>query len=888
MAGDSVGRVALDLGLNYGSFNRELNSIAGTATGMVGAAFGKLGLTIAAAFGIRQLIRFGDGAIELASNLSEVQNVVDVTFGSMSNQINDFANNALNKFGLSELSAKKFSSTMGAMLKSSGLTGQALVDMSEGVTGLAGDMASFYNLGTEEAFTKIRAGLAGETEPLKQLGVNMSVANLEAYALAKGITKSYQSMSQAEQTLLRYNYLLSVTKDAQGDFARTSNSWANQTRLLKEQWKIFQGTLGAGFINVLTPVIGALNTLIAKLQVAAQYFKAFTEMIFGSASAAGTSSKAITASMDTMAQSSDDAGDSLGGVGDAAKKAGKDIKGSLSSFDELNIIGQQASGSLDDLADAGAGAGGIIATPTLDVATPDTSGMITALQPLKDVLDAIIKPLQSINFEPLVAAFDRLKTAIEPLGVQLFEGLRWAYSNVLIPLASFTISELLPAFLDVLSGAFRLLNPLLDTFKPLGMWLWNTFLVPIASYTGGVIASVLKELAEGLTKVGDWVSDNKESILTMTGIVAGFFAAWKLVEVMAFVQMSGGIVSAFSLVTGAIVTNTLAMGRQAAAAVISKLETMALTAMYAVDFVVGIGKATAAIIVNAAETVYLGFLYGVEMVANIGKSIVALAFQAVQWGINTAATIANKLALAATTVAQIAMTVATGAWSVACGIATGVTTAFGVAVGILTSPITLVIAAIALLGVGIYELVKNWDTVKEVASNVWDGVQKTWKMAAGWFGSNVVDPIKGLFKGLWGGIIDGMNFVVRGLNKISFDIPDWVPGIGGNSFGISIPEIPKLAKGGMVSAPTLAMVGDNRSANVDPEVISPLSKLQGMIGASNQGMVEVLFMILEAIENLNLSVDMDGEKVTRIIREKMFSEDNRVGKAQVTLGGMPV
>lgn len=112
--------------------------------------------------------------------------------------------------------------------------------MSKKLTELSADMASFYNLSNDMAFEKIRSGISGETEPLKQLGINMSVANLEAYALSQGIRTSFQNMDQASQTLLRYNYLLSVTGDAQGDFARTSNSWANQVKLMGEQWRIFQ------------------------------------------------------------------------------------------------------------------------------------------------------------------------------------------------------------------------------------------------------------------------------------------------------------------------------------------------------------------------------------------------------------------------------------------------------------------------------------------------------------------------------------------------------------------------------------------------------------------------------------------------------------------------
>jgi hypothetical protein len=192
-----------------------------------------IGVTAMAA-GLGLLAKEG---IQLASNLNEVQNVVDVSFGKSSDTINKWSKTAIQKFGLSELQAKKFNGTMGAMLKSSGLSGESIVKMSTDLSGLAGDFASFYNLDSEEAFTKIRSGISGETEPLKQLGINMSVANLQAFALTQGIHKQFQKMTQAEQATLRYNYLMKVSADAQGDFSRTlGTSLANQQRVLQTKF----------------------------------------------------------------------------------------------------------------------------------------------------------------------------------------------------------------------------------------------------------------------------------------------------------------------------------------------------------------------------------------------------------------------------------------------------------------------------------------------------------------------------------------------------------------------------------------------------------------------------------------------------------------------------
>lgn len=255
------GSLTFDTKVDTGGFQAGLNQMgkeAGAGLDSAGKAITSRSLLFATSVGsaigntisnlagqaVAAITSFVSGSIETASGLREVQNVVDTTFGESSEKINAWSKNAKNAYGLSELKAKQFASTMGAMLKSSGIAGDGIVQMSEDVAGLSADMASFYNLDYDTAFEKIRSGISGETEPLKQLGINMSVANLEAFALSKGITKSYDSMTQAEQTTLRYNYLMKVTADAQGDFAKTSDGYANQQRILDTTMQELSATVG--------------------------------------------------------------------------------------------------------------------------------------------------------------------------------------------------------------------------------------------------------------------------------------------------------------------------------------------------------------------------------------------------------------------------------------------------------------------------------------------------------------------------------------------------------------------------------------------------------------------------------------------------------------------
>lgn len=211
------------------------------------------------------ILDWGKAAISAASDLAEVQNVVDVTFGESAKQIESWSKTAGKQFGLTETQAKKFTSTLGAMMKSAGMAGPEIVEMSTDLAGLAADMASFYNLDFETAFQKIRSGISGETEPLKQLGINMSVANLEAFALEKGITKTFNSMSQSEQTMLRYQYLMKATADAQGDFARTSDGFANATRRVETALETIKTVGGSLLMTVIEPITSGLATMLEKL-----------------------------------------------------------------------------------------------------------------------------------------------------------------------------------------------------------------------------------------------------------------------------------------------------------------------------------------------------------------------------------------------------------------------------------------------------------------------------------------------------------------------------------------------------------------------------------------------------------------------------------------------
>lgn len=206
----------------------------------------------------------GAAAFSMASDYEESLNKVRVAFGSSATAIEDWSKTTLESIGVAEGSALDMAALFGDMATSMGLTQPAAADMSKSLVNLAGDLASFKNLSIGEVTTALAGVFTGETESLKRLGVVMTEANVQAFALEKGITKKMNAMSQAEKVALRYEYVLNATKNAQGDFARTSDGAANQMRIVQESVKQLGAQFGSVLLPILTPVIQRLNDMLKR------------------------------------------------------------------------------------------------------------------------------------------------------------------------------------------------------------------------------------------------------------------------------------------------------------------------------------------------------------------------------------------------------------------------------------------------------------------------------------------------------------------------------------------------------------------------------------------------------------------------------------------------
>ena len=747
MAAD--GSVIIDTRMDTSGVQNGVSAIKQSFNGL-GSAVKKIGLLIGGAFAVGKLVQFGKECIELGSDLAEVQNVVDVTFTTMSDKVNEFAKNAMTSAGLSETMAKQYVGTFGAMSKSFGFSESQAYDMSTALTQLTGDVASFYNISQDLAYIKLKSVFTGETETLKDLGVVLTQSALDQYALANGYGKTTSAMTEQEKVALRLAFVQKQLSAASGDFIRTSDSWANQVRVMQLQLQSLKATVGQGLINIFTPVLKVINTLLGKLATLANAFKSFTELITGkkSSGSTGASGAGLTGT-DVVADTADaygDAADNAQKLADAnknnataTKKAEKETKNYLSTLDEISKVSSTSDGSASTPSTSGsAGAG---SNPPSAVGNVDYGSLAegeTALdkisksaQKLANLLKKLWKPFQDAwgkegknTVKAAEFAFSSLgalaksvgKSFVEVwtngTGAKMLETMLRIAQNVLKTIGSIAkgfadawsknsvgtqiIQNIADALQVVLSFVEKIAKdtaewaanldfypllksisnltstfaPILESIGNMFEWIYKNIILPMLKW---VTETGLPLAINLLTTVVETFSDN-------IGVITAFFAAWKTVELLSFIQQAGGVVGALNLIKAAIYENV-------AAKLVDKAETMYLTALYAKDFVV-----------------------------SVAQTIVSLGKQAAAFVANTAVKIAN-------TAAQVAMTAATTAWNAICVIATAATKALSAAVAFLTSPFGLVVIAIgAAIAVGVL-LYKNWDKIKEVAGAVWNWIK---------------------------------------------------------------------------------------------------------------------------------------------------------------------
>lgn len=767
--------------------------------------FAKTALSL---YSIKKLFDFGAESIELASNLQEVQNVVDVTFGSLNKEVNEFAKNAVTSYGLSETLAKKYMGTFGAMSKSLGYSNEDALKMSKTLTGLTGDVASFYNLSHDEAYTKLKGVFTGETEAIRDLGINMNQASLDAYAMANGFGKTTQAMTEQEKVMLRYSFVMNGLKNAQGDYMRTSDGWANQIRNLKLQIDTLKTAIGEGLIAMLTPLIQLLNILISKLVVAAQAFSAFVKSIFGIKESSGAGSLATE-----IAQAGAAAEDLSVSTGETASNI-KEAAKSLMGFDKLNKLSAPPAsagsvggiGGLGNIPEIGGTTNGDKKKP-LELPSAAELGkklsdvVVGALQMLLDKLKSIDWNAIGNTIGEFLAAVDWgkiFKLVLEVMwealkgATKVWKGMFDAAPFETAIITAFALLKFTPIGSIVMSAISNSILKAIgaDSGVTLGKGLWDW----ISKGFAGVSGKGIKDAGTILKGTGT-VAEKLAYCLKMIGgiamIVGGAYEAissfidmWK--NGFSWIKEILMVVGIALVAVGAIILGAPAAVAAVVAAIIGVLATLVIVIKDNWDA-----------LVNFFSEVW-GFLFydlidaGIMAVQNFWNDIL-IAFTQAKHAITNWLTDAKNNFISAFNTIKSSLQ---GIWSS------------------ITGWFSSKLNAFKTMFVNIFNSIKN--TIRNIFNSLVNIVKA---------------PINGVIK-----IINGF---IRGLNKIR--IPDWVPGIGGA--GINIAQIPMLAQGGYVKAnnPQLAVVGDNRHQG---EIIAPEGKITDAV---NNALIPFMGQLVSAI-----------------------------------------
>lgn len=789
---------------------------------------GKLtGITL----GAKALVDFGKQAIKTSSDLEEIQNVTDTVFGSMAKDVDNFSKTLIESHGIGELSAKKYASYMGAMLKSSGIQGDAVRQMSKDLTLLTADMASFYNLGTEEMFQKLMSGMSGATMPLKQLGINMNIANLQAFALSQGIEKSWKNMSQAEQVMLRYQYLMSVTGDAQGDFARNSWNWAHSVKILSEKWQEFLGIVGKGLQAIVLPLVKALiKVLDLLIKIATAVEKVFV-MITGKKVDVEPRQVGIVDdyanAIGDLGDFADDAAKNQKKLGKGIKDAAKAAKGALAPFDELNILQQNL------------GKGG-----------KDKEGGKS--------------PLDGLNFNN--------NFRMDPVGDSLADGFKKAEDegnrffiwfgdkwNKLKELLLEPIEIPLPIFPVIPSPIY---NP--D---------WGLDLPPLKVPTFPPIPSPVYEPVWNLVPPPVPQVDYREYSLSLESLKI------KTAEIFEGIKINTGNV--VEGIKTSVVSNYEKM-KQGALEHTEKLRQgqSELWEKVRVDTETITGKINTGLS-TAWSTVETNFKTHKENVGKIAGEISTTLVKNINTGLSTMGANFNKtIETVQTNLQTFGKNVATSAAGIAKSFAGNLSEGFKTASQNFATFANGVGQNLSTFGSGFLRV--SAETAKGFVDNMVSGFATVWnnfknlmaglgEKVSGWFSANksVITKVA-IGAGIAGIAIGGV--------ALALAAPAAIPYVAGSLGGLA--SISPLAKGGITNGPMLAMVGDNPGGK---EVVSPLDKLQDMlVSAVGTALIQHEQFNSGNREPIVVPVMLDGREIAKAIYDPLEDEKNRRGNPVIT------
>lgn len=482
-----VGDIFVRANLDRSEYNKGLGMMSKEAQ-KIGASIGrKLGFGL----GVAGLGAFIKKATDAGASLNAMGTIIDASLPHMTEQVDNFAKSAGAMFGLSETQAKGFVGKFASMSSAMGYTEKQAYNMSTALTGLAGDVASYYHISQDDAFAKLGAVFTGETESLKQLGVVMTQNALDQFALQQGFGKTTAQMTELEKTTLRYQFVMDRLKLTAGDFAKYANTWSGSIATIKLNWSNFMATVGQGIINILLPLLQMIAKVSNALTALASRFLGWTQKLRGiKAPLNNAFGKKTQQDLANTGTGIGNVGSGLGGVGSSAKGAKKQVqalKKELMGFDRITkLTGEQG---VTTGGTGTSGGGGGISAGGVDFSEAE-SDISTFSEKAKNLLAGIKLP------PALTTALNDLKDAFSNLFGVLKDAGKWAWDNVLVPLGKWTLNTLAPTGVEALSKAVNLVANALKFLGELLKPLWEPLIKPVFSYLGGVAVSGIKALGD--------------------------------------------------------------------------------------------------------------------------------------------------------------------------------------------------------------------------------------------------------------------------------------------------------------------------------------------------------------------------------------------------------
>ena len=788
MAQQYDGSIRINTKIDQTGFNRGVAGIQKSVNNL-GSSLKSLAGAVGLAFGVAQIVKFGKEAINLASDLNEVQNVVDTAFGQMSSQMDAWAKNSIKQFGMSELAAKQMASTYMAMSVGSGLQGQGAADMAMKTAERAADISSFYNKTLEESDTMLKSIWTGETESLKQIGVVMTQTNLDAFALANGFGKTTSEMTQGEQIMLRYQYVMDQTRLAAGDFIKTQDSWANQTKVLSEQWKQFLSIMGGALIQVLTPALQFLNQFMSVLIGWAQTFAAVVSALFGKQvdTAANAMSGAASSAGD-LASSTAGAAAAQDDLASSTASANKELKDQIKNFsglDEINTFSVSSASS--GTGSTGGALSGITQLPELDTSNYDEAAKEidsafteTWTNISKGFEDLFLKPIKN-NLYKFDAPIENFKNLFADIGEKFSEWTtpvsEWFEDyfpqNVESAVSAFTThwSNIAKVGSQVGRTVWDSISPILDSIVydglPMFSEAFDEFMSTFETWSDS-LTDVFSMILEGaFDPAFSFVSDVINDLFQTIKNLWDKYGATTFENIRKSIESTKGIFeSVWNSYIKPIFDNLFKLLKDTWDNHLQPLISQ-------------IGEFVSKL-VNFAMDIYNGFIAPI-----------------VSWFINT---LYPYIAIAINTVVNVIGDFYRGVVDFFKGIIKAGSGLIDFFSGVFS---------------GDWE--KAWNGIKNIFIGVFEGFDSLMK-------NLFANPIISILNG----VINVINQAISGLNSISIDIPSWVPWIGGGHFGLnipSIPNIPYLAQGAVIppNQQFLAVLGDQKKGT---NVEAPLETIK--------------------------------------------------------------